>query len=273
MPIDPQDGGPDDWVVPAPPPGDADGPDDWFVPTSDGYPDDWFVPASAAPDTAQPALGPPPGTADPALAARPAPRPNPLAAISSLIPASKWVTPPPIFPDAFGRFPLAPATPPATPRLNAGHGLLGGLGNLPDTSSPPTYGLFGVLKNLRSASPGGFPPVQGAGAVSGNGAQFGTPSFVQTPANIDSRSRTDQAQPAPDQTPAATTTPFSEPDTGLVQPISCEGPTCSQGGSFGMTGMYVVSGRTLCRDCAVKFLGIQDLPAAEQVKILQNFLK
>jgi hypothetical protein len=39
MPIDPQDGGPDDW----------------FVPTSDGYPDDWFVPASGATDTAQPA--------------------------------------------------------------------------------------------------------------------------------------------------------------------------------------------------------------------------
>ena len=60
MPIDPQDGGPDDW----------------FVPASDGYPDDWFVPASAAPDTAQPALGPSPGTADPALAARPAAAPG-----------------------------------------------------------------------------------------------------------------------------------------------------------------------------------------------------
>jgi hypothetical protein len=105
---------------------------------SDGYPDDWFVPTSAAPATAQPALSPPPGTADPALTTRPAPRPDPLAAFSSLIPASKWVTPPPIFPDAFGRFPLPPAAPPSAPRLNAGCDLLGRLANLPDTSSPPT---------------------------------------------------------------------------------------------------------------------------------------
>jgi hypothetical protein len=127
MPIDPQDGGPDDW----------------FVPTSDGYPDDWFVPASAAPGTAQPALSPQPGATNPAPATRPAPPPDPLTAFLSLIPASKWVTPPPIFPDAFGRFPLAPAAPPTTPRLPAGYDLFGGLGNLPDASSPPTYGLFG----------------------------------------------------------------------------------------------------------------------------------
>ena len=47
MRIDPQDGGLDDW----------------FVPASDGYPDDWFVPASGAPGTAQPAPGPQPGAA------------------------------------------------------------------------------------------------------------------------------------------------------------------------------------------------------------------
>ena len=236
----------------------------------DGGLDDWFVPASS---TAQPALGPSPGTAETTPATRPAPPPDPLAAISPFVPASKWVTPPPIFPDAFGRFPSTPAAPPATPRLSAGYGLLGGLGNLPDRSSPPTYGLFGVLKNPPSTNPAGFPSFQGAGSVSGNGAQFGAPSFVQTAANIDSRNRTAQAQPTLDQTPVATTTPFSEADTGLAQPISCEGPTCSQGGSFGTTGMYVVSRRTLCRACAVKFLGIQDLPAAEQLKILQNFLK
>jgi hypothetical protein len=85
MPIDPQDGGPDDWFVPA-----SDGyPDDWFVPASDGYPDDWFVPASAAPGTAQSAPDPEPGTANPTLATRPAPRPDPLAAFFSNIPASR----------------------------------------------------------------------------------------------------------------------------------------------------------------------------------------
>jgi hypothetical protein len=268
-----RDGGFDDWFVPARPPGDADGLDDWFVPASDGNPDDWFVPAPAAPATAQPALSPPAGTADPALTTRPAPRPDPLAAFSSLIPASKWVTPPPIFPDAFGRFPLPPAPLPSAPRLDAGYGLFGGQANLLAASSPPTYGLFGVLKNPPLGNSAAFPPFQGAGPASGNGDQSGATSFVQTPANVDSRPRTDQTRLALDQTPAATTTPFSEPDTGLAQPISCQGPTCSEGGSFGTTGMYIVSGRTLCRDCAVKFLGIQDLPATEQTKILRNFLR
>jgi hypothetical protein len=259
MPIDPQDGGLDDWFVPAPPPSDADGPDDWFVP------------ASAASATAQPALNSQIGTADPELTAHLTPRPDPLAAFWSLIPASKWVTPP-ISADAFGRFPLPPAAPPTTPRLDAGYGLFGGLANLPDTSIPPTYGLFGVMKHPALGNSPAFPSFQGAGPALGNGDQPGATWFVQPPANVDSQLRTDQPRLALDQR-AATTTPFSESDTGLAQPISCQGPTCSQGGSFGTTGMYIVSGRTLCRDCAVKFLGIQDLPATEQTKILRNFLR
>ena len=253
-PIDPQDGGPDDW----------------FVPESDGHPDDWFVPASAAPGTAQPALGP---QRNPASTAQPAPRPDPLTAFLSLIPASRWVTPPPIFPDAFGRFPLLPGAPPSAPQIEPTGGLLGGLANLSETSSSPTYGLFGVLKNPPSGNPAGFPSFQGAGSASGSGDQFAPLPLLQRLANVDSGSRTDQAGLALDQAPAATTTPFSESDTGLAQPISCQGPTCSQGGSFGTCGMYIVSGKRLCRDCAVKFLGIQDLPAVEQTKILQNFLK
>jgi hypothetical protein len=168
MPIDPQDGGPDDW----------------FVPTSDGYPDDWFVPASGATGTAQPAPGSQPGAANPAPAIRPAPRPDPLTAFLSLIPASKWVAPPPIFPDAFGRFPLTPAAPPATPRLAAGYGLFGGLANLPDTSSPPTYGLFGVLKNPPWVNPVAFPSFQGAGSASGNDVQSAPPPFLSSLANL-----------------------------------------------------------------------------------------
>ena len=93
-------------------------------------------------------------------------------------------TPPPIFPDAFGRFPLTPAAPPTTPRLAAGYGLFGGLGNPPDASSPPTYGLFGVLKNPPSANPAAYRLFQGAGSASGNDVQFGAPSFVQAAANI-----------------------------------------------------------------------------------------
>jgi hypothetical protein len=60
-------------------------------------------------------------------------------------------------------------------------------------------------------------------------------------------------------------------DTLLPEPIKCDGPSCTMGGSYGTSGMYSISGRNLCRNCAVKFLGIQDLPAAEQMMILQNF--
>jgi hypothetical protein len=251
MPIDPQDGGLDDW----------------FVPESDGYPDDWFVPASAAPATTQPAPGPQLRTAT-----RRAPRPDPLAAFLSLIPATKWVTPPPIFPDASGRYPSPPTPPPSVPRIDPTLGLFGGLANLSDTSSAPVYGLFGTPKNPPSASSAAFPFSQGAGPDSGNGDRSPSPSLLQKPTN-DSGNRTDQTEFVLDPTPTATTAPFSESNAGLAQPISCQGPTCSQGGSFGMNGMYIVSGRRLCRDCAVKFLGIQDLPAAEQTKILQNFLR
>jgi hypothetical protein len=257
MPIDPHDGGPDDW----------------FVPGSDGYPDDWFVPASAAPTTAQPAPGPQPGTANLAPTTRPTPRADPLAAFWSLIPASKWVTPPPIFPNSVGQFPLPPASPPSAPRIDPTLGLFGGLANRPATSGAPSYGLFGVMRNPPSANPVGILSFQGAGPASGAGDKSPPPSHLQKLTNIDSGNHTDQTGAALDQAPAATTSPLSESDTGLAQPVSCQGPTCSQGGSFGMTGMYIVSGRRLCRDCAVKFLGIQNLPAAEQTKILQNFLR
>jgi hypothetical protein len=60
---------------------------------------------------------------------------------------------------------------------------------------------------------------------------------------------------------------------GLVQPVVCQGPTCTQGGTYGTTGMYRVFDKNLCRDCAVKALRIDDLPAAEQTKILRPFLR
>src|SRR5258708_8886382 len=101
MPIDPQDGGPDDW----------------FVPASDGYPDDWFVPPSSAAGMAPPASGTRPGTADPTPATRPAPRPDPLAAYWASIPprpagARAWH--PPIFPPSPAP-PPPPPPPPLTP--------------------------------------------------------------------------------------------------------------------------------------------------------------
>ena len=45
---------------------------------------------------------------------------------------------------------------------------------------------------------------------------------------------------------------------------------CQLGGSFGTSGMYEISGKKLCRGCAVKFLGIQGLPYQEQRETLRG---
>jgi hypothetical protein len=91
-----------------------------------------------------------------------------------------------------------------------------------------------------------------------------------------SSATTSMAQPAlttqPNSpNPGISNRPGALPD--LLERVSCSGPQCTQGGSYGTSGMYSVRGRTLCRDCAVKALGIQGLPAAEQTSILQAFLK
>lgn len=46
---------------------------------------------------------------------------------------------------------------------------------------------------------------------------------------------------------------------------------CESGGSWGSPGSYSVSRRTLCQGCAVRYLGIEALPQAEQTHILHNF--
>jgi hypothetical protein len=52
--------------------------------------------------------------------------------------------------------------------------------------------------------------------------------------------------------------------------IPCQG--CQSGGSYGSTGMYLINGKVLCNDCAVKALGIQNENAAEKVRTLHPFL-
>jgi len=51
--------------------------------------------------------------------------------------------------------------------------------------------------------------------------------------------------------------------------LKCEGPTCTEGGSWGKTGMYRLGGKILCQECAVKARGIDDLPGGEQKRILR----
>jgi hypothetical protein len=204
-------GGIDDWFVPGQAPGAADGPDDWFVPTAaraDTYPDDWFVPVPAAtqnagppPPNAQSSLGNPiqsaSGAPDP-LAAHwpliPASRagamawqppiflpPNPFS--HENIPASKWVTPPPIFLNSPGQSAFPAPAPPATPRLDAGYGLLGALANLTESNAPRS-GLLDALANLPPGDTDAISSFQRTGIASRDGTQPALPSFVSSSANL-----------------------------------------------------------------------------------------
>lgn len=39
-----------------------------------------------------------------------------------------------------------------------------------------------------------------------------------------------------------------------------------------MSAMYCIGGRNVCRDCAVKILGLQDMSGSKQTKALLPFL-
>jgi RHS repeat-associated protein len=54
--------------------------------------------------------------------------------------------------------------------------------------------------------------------------------------------------------------------------LSCKGGSCQSGGSYGTTAMYCIGGRYVCQSCAVKTLGIGDLPGSQQIPILRPFL-
>ena len=68
------------------------------------------------------------------------------------------------------------------------------------------------------------------------------------------------------------------PDGGNIVPaaagdLKCAGGGCKSGGSFGTTGMYYMEGKNLCRSCAVKQLGMENSPADELMKALDQFIK
>jgi hypothetical protein len=180
MPTVAQDGI-DDWIAPAQASSAADGVDDWIAPANvvrDHYPDDWIHPDDwiAPASAASPNAGSPVPNAQPSVGDRsnpPAARPDPLAAYWSLIPASragamawqppilsppnpfshenipasKWVTPPPIFLNSPEQLPLTQAVPPGAPSIPAG-GLLGALANLPAMNSAAGDGVVGAIARL-----------------------------------------------------------------------------------------------------------------------------
>jgi len=203
MPPDPQAP-----LAPADPSG-GDYPDDWYVPTGaradTPYPNDWYVPApTAASSTTPPVPGAQPNPADPVASKPPAARPDPFAAYWSRIPASragamawhppifpppnplspenipasKWVTSPPIFPDSLGQFPLT--VPANVPPIDATGGLLGALANLRPNAS--AYGLLGALANLLPSN-ACAPPFQRAELAVGHGDQPAPPSLLQNFSN------------------------------------------------------------------------------------------
>jgi hypothetical protein len=55
--------------------------------------------------------------------------------------------------------------------------------------------------------------------------------------------------------------------------LPCDGFSggCQSGGSYGTNAMYRIRGRNLCRNCAVKMLGIEDEPSNEQILTLDPF--
>jgi RHS repeat-associated protein len=98
-----------------------------------------------------------------------------------------------------------------------------------------------------------------------------------------------QVRPSPPPSILFEESLFDQPQRGGLQPsqlntagvqlvaagdLPCQGFSggCQNGGTYGTTGMYIVSGRVLCVECAVKMLGIEGLPAAEKTQILRNFL-
>ena len=60
-------------------------------------------------------------------------------------------------------------------------------------------------------------------------------------------------------------------ELAAARDLSCQGFSggCQSGGDWETTAVYSVSGRGLCANCAVKSLGIQDMPAGEKATILR----
>jgi HK97 family phage portal protein len=53
--------------------------------------------------------------------------------------------------------------------------------------------------------------------------------------------------------------------------LKCQG-YCQSGGSYGTAAMYRIQGLNVCRDCAVKMMGLEGLPGSEQTKELKRYL-
>lgn len=80
----------------------------------------------------------------------------------------------------------------------------------------------------------------------------------------------------PDQPRAPRGTPIGGQwirDRTRVAGTRCDGfaAGCQNGGSFGSSGFLLIDGKRLCWDCAIKYLGIQNLSRKDQLTVLRNF--
>jgi hypothetical protein len=71
--------------------------------------------------------------------------------------------------------------------------------------------------------------------------------------------------------------PTSFVEDGAIQlaaagDLKCTGGYCRSGGTYGTTAMYIVNRKPVCRDCAVKLLGFENLPARERTDALKPYL-
>jgi hypothetical protein len=190
----------DDWFVPTPAPEQDGFPDDWFVPASAGAvasppgapsnPNNANVPApAAAPNLPAPNPQPSGATAGPSNQPAP-PRPDPLAPYWALIPASRvgamawhppiflspnplspqnipasgWVTPPPIFLNSPGQRPSA--------------------GPAPLDYSLPAYGLLGGIARLAASVPSDLGPPSAANGMLGGIARMIAASAAPDPLSL-----------------------------------------------------------------------------------------
>ena len=63
---------------------------------------------------------------------------------------------------------------------------------------------------------------------------------------------------------------YGNVDLAAAGDLKCQ--NCPSGGSWGVTGMYEVGRQILCANCAVKRLGIEDLPEVEKIETLTPYL-
>jgi hypothetical protein len=110
--------------------------------------------------------------------------PNPFSPEN--IPASVWLTPPPIFLNSPGQFPPAAPPPANDPPIDPSQGLLAGIVKLAASApmnAPPIDGLLGAIGRLQTANTEALPSILGAIARLPSAA----PTSVDNPSGLFSR--------------------------------------------------------------------------------------